>query len=520
MAPAAPPPAPPMSSEGPMMAKQPFNNPNPPPSPAMAPAGGIGQQMAAHGRGPDSMLVHMAPSEVKGLQALAQSQGGSLTINPTTGLPEAGFLSSLLPMILGAALSPFITPMGAAAVVGAGYGLVKHDLKAGLMAGLSAFGGAGIGGAIGGLMGGAASTAATAGAGLGAAVPGTAEAAMQAATAGVGNIAAPTLAGAADAGVGAVNLGLSGAGAGAGAAASAVPGIAAPIATETAKQGLMGMAKGAFTKFGDTLAQGASKTLPGMSAPLKGLGALGVPRMLTTAAGTAGVMNSLQGAMTPDPLKLANDPNAAYKSNYAGPYKPVERHVQMPGADRAKNDSSEFQYFDNVNPFPAYQTASGGPPPGYPGYVAPPQYDSKGKLIQSTVTPTMDIDPLTGRPRTPGMAKGGLVSLKPGGFVMDARTVSELGNGNTNAGQKLLQRHGGEPIEGDGDGVGDQVPAKIKGNKGTQAAKVSSGEVKFSPEAVRKMGGAQKLYAIMQHAQQARASAGRGQDTGLRGLAA
>ena len=60
------------------------------------------QGLASLGRGPDSMLVHMAPGEVKSLQQLAMAHGGSLTINPETGLPEAGFLSSILPMVLGA----------------------------------------------------------------------------------------------------------------------------------------------------------------------------------------------------------------------------------------------------------------------------------------------------------------------------------------------------------------------------------------------------------------------------------
>jgi hypothetical protein len=38
------------------------------------------------------MLVHMTPDEVAGLQALAQQMGGSLTINPQTGLPEANYI--------------------------------------------------------------------------------------------------------------------------------------------------------------------------------------------------------------------------------------------------------------------------------------------------------------------------------------------------------------------------------------------------------------------------------------------
>jgi hypothetical protein len=57
----------------------------------------------------------MTPGEVQGLQKLAMSAGGSLTINPQTGLPEAGFLSSMLPMIASAVGSYFGGPIGATA---------------------------------------------------------------------------------------------------------------------------------------------------------------------------------------------------------------------------------------------------------------------------------------------------------------------------------------------------------------------------------------------------------------------
>ena len=51
------------------------------------------QHLASYGRGPDTELVHMSKDEIKGLQALALAHGGTLTINPHTGLPEAGFLT-------------------------------------------------------------------------------------------------------------------------------------------------------------------------------------------------------------------------------------------------------------------------------------------------------------------------------------------------------------------------------------------------------------------------------------------
>jgi hypothetical protein len=101
--------------------------------------------LKSKGRGRDTELVHMSPREIKGLQALALAHGGSLTINPETGLPEAGFLEQILPMVAGAALT--FTGVGAplaALMVGGGYGLATGSVEKGLMAGLGAYGGAGL----------------------------------------------------------------------------------------------------------------------------------------------------------------------------------------------------------------------------------------------------------------------------------------------------------------------------------------------------------------------------------------
>ena len=127
------------------------------------------QHLASRGRGPDTTLVHMAPQEVAGLQALAKAAGGTLTVNPDTGLPEAGFLKNLLPTLIGAGLmfatggtaAPLIAGMSNAATIGLGVGgleaLRTGSLEKGLMAGLGAYGGAGL---TGGLMGAAAAQSA------------------------------------------------------------------------------------------------------------------------------------------------------------------------------------------------------------------------------------------------------------------------------------------------------------------------------------------------------------------------
>ena len=121
-------------------------------APIMMAEGGLAaaaQNIQNRGRGNDTMLVHMTPGEVKGLQALAMAQGGSLTINPDTGLPEAGILSSLLPMVAGFALGPagfgLMSSLQAGLTVGALTGIATGSLKKGLMAGLGAYGGAGVG---------------------------------------------------------------------------------------------------------------------------------------------------------------------------------------------------------------------------------------------------------------------------------------------------------------------------------------------------------------------------------------
>ena len=115
------------------------------------------EQVASQGRGDDSLLVHMTPDEVRNLQQFAQANGTTLTINPTTGLPEAGMLSDLFKAIAPIALGAFLGPAGAALgggfmsagmaglTVGGITTLATGSLSRGLMAGLGAYGGAGLG---------------------------------------------------------------------------------------------------------------------------------------------------------------------------------------------------------------------------------------------------------------------------------------------------------------------------------------------------------------------------------------
>ena len=110
------------------------------------------EQVAQHGRGDDSLLVHMTPDEVQRLQAFAEANGTTMTINPETGLPEAGFLSDLFKAVAPIALGAFLGPAGlgmssmmAGVATGGITTLATGSLSRGLMAGLGAYGGAGLG---------------------------------------------------------------------------------------------------------------------------------------------------------------------------------------------------------------------------------------------------------------------------------------------------------------------------------------------------------------------------------------
>lgn len=115
------------------------------------------QNLASQGRYGDTMLVHMSPQEVGGLQVMARNHGTSLTVNPQTGLPEAFSLKSLLPMIAGAGLTAVsggaLSPLTIGLMTGGIGALATGSIKEGLMMGLGAAGGAGLAGSAAGLAG-------------------------------------------------------------------------------------------------------------------------------------------------------------------------------------------------------------------------------------------------------------------------------------------------------------------------------------------------------------------------------
>lgn len=127
----------------------------------------IAQGLASLGRNGDTMLMHVQPHEVAGLQALANANGTSLTINPDTGLPEAfslgGFFKSILPTVFGGAVGAAGGPLALGLAAGAATGALtnkKNPLMGALMGGLGGYGGFGLGQALGGMGGAEAAVAA------------------------------------------------------------------------------------------------------------------------------------------------------------------------------------------------------------------------------------------------------------------------------------------------------------------------------------------------------------------------
>lgn len=449
------------------------------------------------GRGQDSVLVHMTPDEVNSLRGLAQQFGGDLSVNPNTGLPEAGFLGKILPTVLGGLGMAFgIPPIWMGALGAAGGTAATGDLSKGLMMGLGAFGGASLAGGLG-----LGAKLGTVGADLG--LPGAAKLAAQGAGAAATTAAPQMPAGLAQPITGAAtqappSLALSAPGrvltnAGFGGARE----MAAQVAAQAGAQGAgaAGQGAGFLSKFG----QAAGAGLPG-----------GIAQKAAPIAAGLGLLN----AATP-PVKTYKDKNKPSEYGYTGPYRVAEDRVLQTGPV-GTNDvgiatlpggqmtSREQLYY---KPTTSYMDSSGAAwTPGQkttpitnvgtstkPRWVYDSQLDEYNQQLKNRKPGLMGS--------LMGYAEGGEVfHMQSGGHVFPAKAVAAYGDFDTSAGQERLAKMGGIPIRGPGTGVSDSIPATIDGK---QPARVASGEVYFPPRAVKRLGGNQKLYAMMRNAERA-----------------
>lgn len=530
----------------------------------------------AHGRGNDSQLMHVTPRELNALQGIARAKGGSLTINPNTGLPEAGFLEDVLPTVVGigvgaltgGAAAPFI----GAAVAGLGSYALTGSLEKGIMSGLGAFGGAS-----------ALSSLGVVGAGAGAAGTGASTAATAA-----GTSIAPVAE--------AFPVALEGA---AGAASAATP-----AASMTPMQ-LAGAYDAGLTGVGSNLMSGADKfAAMGVGDKLSSVGQ-GFGQLFSDPSGTfkqlpkgfvgdalmgaapivGGIMDSSSGQMEePEqqdsyyrpsvydpktqrftdlpPVKTSNWGNQTF-SGYAGSMGyaeggEIEQRYERPvrtadpavtDYNRAMMERAQQEYVQGMKfpVTPPVGIAAAAPvatnvSPGPGGVIYNPATQSftaaaptqseieklREELLQQQQSGPQNWNSSMGwNPYADtghgGVAQGGyLKNLASGGavgiaqipkfqaggemssdaFVIPADVVSAVGNGSTAAGVRALNEYLGMamPIEGEGDGLSDDIPASIEG---AQPARVADGEVYVPPEVVAELGngdpekGAAKLYVMM-----------------------
>jgi hypothetical protein len=467
----------------------------------------LAKQVQSKGRGRDTMLVHMSPREVQGLQALALANGGRLSVNPDTGLLEAGFLENILPVVAAGALTamtagaaaPVLFPTlsattggllagaGIGALVGGGMSAIQGgDIgKGALMGGLSgAIGGYGGTGGFDGLFG---STSAAIEPATGAAVTGsdivtqTGAGATQAASAPVTSAAGSTFAPptadfatqqaamaaqqAQMAQAGTLQSGLDLGGVGASPAAMA-PGSSVPLAT--AGSAKMAAAPAGINLFGYNISPGeAAVGLGGLGlvSSLADRGRFGVPEEEDYTSPLKRISPNFRGQ---DPVR----PNPYYRAQY-----PV--YGASGGVVALANGGMPSGPVERMS---MNDMKSGMYPQGMIDktyYSVPSQRPASMEVVKSDYD--APVNPMTGM-QPMGMAAGGISHL--GGYS-----------------------DGGRLLRGPGDGVSDDIPAQI-GER--QPARLADGEFVVPARIVSEIGngsteaGARKLYAMMDRVQKAR----------------
>jgi hypothetical protein len=473
----------------------------------------IAKQVAAKGRDEDTMLIHMTPSEVAGLQQIAMAAGGSLTINPDTGLAEAGFLKSLLPMLAGAAASFFTGGLAVPILAGAATGAATGDKRQSLLmrAGLGAMGGFG-GGSLASAFAGTGATAAGASSLSGEAAKtaagkamekaavqkalettsseGIKQAAQQAASRGFGSYLSNIGSG----------IGQLGGEAGRNAIMSAIPGGKLGLAAGLAPSAL------------------AAATPP----PMKG--SKEVPPEYQMYSYNPGTVNPNFG-QPGEPYFIGQGYSAPRVTNQ-NPYGPTYASYDKKGKPVGPAGLSPFEQYmrdmqmQQQSPIAA---AEGG---ALNDYIAgmnegkatsdPVGMNLNDYMANMNQQRAMNSSPMQYRPpnmtpvNTPGMANfGGMGPF--GGLGMYSGMIPQrfAEGGIASIGG---YSDGGRLLRGPGDGVSDDIPATIHRDDGSkQEARLADGEFVFPARIVSEIGngsteaGAQKLYAVMDRIQKDRA---------------
>ena len=479
--------------------------------------------LAGLGRNGDSVLVHMQPEEVSGLQSLARANGTSLTINPDTGMPEAfnlgralGSLAKIaLPIAAGFALGPgglfgvkglFGSALGTGLAVGAGAYALTGDPAYALSSTLGGAGGFGLGSNLGA---------------YGSAIKEVPKVALSAAD----DVIAPALPGASSipgaTGANAfTNVGSSIA------KAAPIPSTPAPGMFENQIAGI----KGIFGSRPEGTMNYANFLEKGYPSPVTGemvkpslwqdVATVGAPVL---GAMSQGQRPGIQGIPEEEPL------------NYKGPYKPSPREYRMPTLEELQRmraeGSPEFMYFNQSNPSPGFERfATGGEintqetfisPDSTP--TAPLSEDGYGIGRLNTMATEADksrgasyqfaeggiIPEVAGMGQVPQMGQMPQMGQLPPMGQVPPQDISGI---NTLLSQAIRDPLGrgmakGGYLDGAGDGMSDSIPATIEGK---QPARLADGEFVIPADVVSHLGngstkaGAKVLYKMMNKVRKAR----------------
>lgn len=472
------------------------------------------EHLKNQGRGPDTELVHMTKGEIKGLRQLAMAHGGDLTINPETGLPEAGFLSSILPIVAGAAAIALAPETGGASLalepwmVGAGIGAVDYaltgSLKQGLMAGLGAYGGASL---ASGLAASGASTFATDAGAQGAATNAAAQEAGRQAT----EMAASQ-------------------GADKAAQEAARQAAIDETSAQAARQSTMANIGTGIKNV--TASPGALGSFA--SSNMGALGAAAAPAVLGSSMGQTPTNPQLAQAQQKNPLGLKSlspnfyaqgpaQPNPAYQAQYTdytkNPYVVGAASGGIMTSDGLAGSGSPLDKMTEGG-IPGYSGKSGSLVDALNTYGSKTK-SSNIELPRSSgadVGLYTDTDPNTANLDAYNAA---LYTLKKraskagmGKNAVALKEVKPLSDIESDAAGGLMAGHGlggysdgGRLLKGPGDGMSDSIPAQI-GKR--QPARLADGEFVVPADVVSHLGngsteaGAKQLYAMMDKIRRAR----------------
>lgn len=404
------------------------------------------QQLANKGRYGDSMLVHMNPEEVAGMQYLGNKYGTKMTVNPSTGLPEAFNFNRLLPMIVGAALAPYTGGTSAALIVGGVETARTGNIMKGLQAGLGAFGGANIATSLGTM--GAEQAAAQA-------LPATDVAASSTGAIPTAPGIVPTTT----------------------PSASVVPGSSTDVLRSAASQNLSSVPP-----------PSAPFDYAGVGYNTGAAGAMAPPPTGPFEYANVGFNTGVPDAMPPPPAPAAT-PGAATSTRvssvpgaggttYGAPgfrptYSQIGAGVERLGTTEGLSAAGSKIMADPMSAIKTAGSLALGMQEEQKPYEKPgidhskyPKAEPYKRRYVENPDPLRDREFSYFQPNALYVAKGGPTGLEDGGFVLRASTVNGVGNGSSEAGLKYLQQKlGAVPIKGAGDGMSDSIPTTIAGSR-------------------------------------------------------